>query len=156
MPRFHRQDYEFVAADPGHGVACTEDRLESARQRSQDCIARSVAADVVDVLEPVEIDHDKCEGLPGTSRAAESLLDPIVQEHAVGESSQGVAQSLCGRSSELQVEQDSAGGGEERKDDECRDDVIRGLTQNRRKQARDEHERREGQSPRERATQMPP
>ena len=59
----HRQDDELVAADAGDRVASRRIASNRRAKRPQDCVAGSVAADVVDVLEAVEVDHDEREGL---------------------------------------------------------------------------------------------
>ena len=58
--------------------------------------------------------------------------------------------------SEPPVEHDAARGGDEREEHERGDDVVGRLAEDRGEQARDEHERRQGESPCERAAQMPP
>ena len=65
--RAHREDDELVASDPRDGVRLAHDGLEAPRERLQDEIAGAVAADVVDVLEPVEVDGDQRERLTGTA-----------------------------------------------------------------------------------------
>ena len=62
-PRAHREHHELVAADAGDGVRLAHDCLESAGERSQHGVAGTVTADVVDVLEAVEVDHDERERL---------------------------------------------------------------------------------------------
>ena len=62
-PRAHREHHELVAADAGDGVRLAHDCLESAGERSQHGIPGTVTADVVDVLEAVEVDHDERERL---------------------------------------------------------------------------------------------
>ena len=58
-----REDDELVSTDACHGVCFTYDRLESACECLQHDVAGTVAPDVVDVLEAVEVDCDEREGL---------------------------------------------------------------------------------------------
>ena len=53
------EDHELVAADARDGVARADDRLEAAGERAQDGVAGAVTADVVHVLEAVEVDADQ-------------------------------------------------------------------------------------------------
>ena len=52
-----REHDELVAADACDGVRFADDRLEAPRERLQNGVAGAVAADVVDVLEAVEVDR---------------------------------------------------------------------------------------------------
>ena len=65
--RAHREHDELVAADAGDRVGLADDCLEPAGERSQHGIAGTVAADVVDVLEAVEVDGDQRERLARAS-----------------------------------------------------------------------------------------
>jgi hypothetical protein len=56
-----------------------------------------VPADVVDVLEPVEVDDDERETLAGAPASPQGLLDPVVQQNSVGEPGERIVQSLCRR-----------------------------------------------------------
>src|SRR3990170_4634276 len=55
------QDDELVSADSRDGVHLAHDRLEAPGKGLQHHVAGAVATDVVDVLEPVEVDHDQRE-----------------------------------------------------------------------------------------------
>ena len=90
-PGSDREDDELVAADARDRVRLAHDRLEPARERLQHAVACAVTADVVDVLEAVEVDRDERERLARPSRAAERLLDAVVEQHAVGQPGQRVA-----------------------------------------------------------------
>ena len=57
-PGAQRDDDELVPADSGDGVAVTHNRLEAPREDLQHVVPGIVAADVVHVLEAVEIDGD--------------------------------------------------------------------------------------------------
>ena len=89
--RREREDDELVAADARHGVAGAHDRLEASRQRAQDRVAGAVTADVVDVLEAVEVDDDERERLVRPARTMERLLDAILEQHSVRQPGERIA-----------------------------------------------------------------
>jgi hypothetical protein len=62
-PGAHRHDDELVTADPGDGVALAQHGLEASGEDLQHVVPGPVAADVVHVLEAVEIDGDHRERL---------------------------------------------------------------------------------------------
>jgi len=53
-----------------------------------------VAESVVDVLEPVEVEHEDCQLFVVPSGHVEGVLDPIVKEHAVRQTGEPVVQGL--------------------------------------------------------------
>ena len=111
-----------------------------------------MAAHVVDVLEAVEVDRDEREGLARPARAAERLLDAVVEQDAVGQAGQRVAERLGVGAVDAQVEEDADRGRDESADDERGDDVVGRLAEERRREARHEHERGQAQRPHERAS----
>ena len=119
-----REDDEFVAPDSSHGVACADDRLEAARQTPQHGISGAVSADIVHVLEPVEIDDDEGEALPAALRAPQCLLDSIVEQDAVGKFGQRITQGLGARAMEAPVESEPAHAGGQADDHERGHDPI--------------------------------
>ena len=68
------------------------DALETLRDHAEDDVPHLVPADVVDALEPVEIDDEERERLCGPLRPRERLLDPVVQQRAVRQARQRIAQ----------------------------------------------------------------
>ena len=78
--RADREDDELVAADPGDGVARPDDGLEPTRDALQHLVARVVPADVVDLLEAVEVDDHQRERVRRAPRALQRLLDPVVEQ----------------------------------------------------------------------------
>ena len=78
-----REHDELVTADAGDRVRFPDDRFEAPREGLQHDVARPVPADVVDVLEPVQVDGDQREGLARTAGAPDRLLDAVVEQHAV-------------------------------------------------------------------------
>ena len=87
-----REDDELVAAHAGDGVRLADDRLEAPSDRPQHLVARFVSPDVVDALEPVEIDDEERERLPAASSASERLCDPVVEQRAIREAGQPITQ----------------------------------------------------------------
>ena len=59
---------------------------------AQDGVAGLVAADVVDALEPVEVDDEQRERLGRPLGARERLLDPVVEQRAVRQTGERVAE----------------------------------------------------------------
>src|SRR5262249_59408399 len=92
--RPERQDDELVPADPRDGVARAHDVFETPCERAEDGVARAVAAQVVDVLEPVEVDDDERERLAVPARAPERLLDPVLEQDTVREARQRGAERV--------------------------------------------------------------
>ncbi len=72
-------------------VAPAGDGLQQpGRQLAQQLVARGVAADVVDLLEAVEVaEQDRTAGT-----GAERLLEPVGEQHPVGQPGEGVVQRL--------------------------------------------------------------
>ena len=56
---------EFVSADPDRVILRTEDSAHAIGDQTQDGIARRMAVIVVDLLEPVDIDHGHGDGFVG-------------------------------------------------------------------------------------------
>ena len=69
---------------------------------------------VVHVLEAVEVDRDEGERLARAPRAAERLLDAIVEQHTVRKSGEWVAERFRVSVFEAPIENDPCGGGDER------------------------------------------
>src|ERR1700692_625469 len=76
-----QQQRELVAAEPGHGVARSQDARESTRERNQEMITDRVAEAVVDELEAIDVQeqHGASEARlpPG---ALQDLIDPIHEQ----------------------------------------------------------------------------
>ena len=142
-----REHDELVASDARDRVGLAHDRLEPPRERLEHDVARAVAADVVDVLEAVEVDRDQRERLARPARASERLLDAVVEEDAVRQAGERIAERLRVGDLDAQVEEDADGRCDERADDERGDDVVGRLAEQCGREARDEHERGQAQSP---------
>ena len=90
---------ELVAAETRDRVARPERQLQAARDLDEEAVALLVAEGVVDLLEAVEVEQHHGELVAGPRRAADRVLGPVVEEHAVREARQTV------------VERDLLGGG---------------------------------------------
>ncbi len=127
LRRSDRQHHELVAADARDGVRLAHDRLEAAGDRPQDGVARLVSADVVDALEPVEVDDEQRERFPRASRARERLRDAVVQQVAVREPGERVAEGGALRCEQAGDEQRGRCAGQRRdrhRDHECGDRAL--------------------------------
>ena len=90
--RAEREHDEFVPSDARDRVDAADHALETLRDHAEDDVPHLVPADVVDALEPVEIDDEERERLCRALRPRERLRDPIVQQRAVREARQWIAQ----------------------------------------------------------------
>jgi hypothetical protein len=85
------QDHrELVAAQPRHGVARAEGRVQHLGQAFQQGVARVVAQGVVDVLEVVDVDHDQAEQLAHDLRGVDGLLELAIEIRPVRQAGQAV------------------------------------------------------------------
>ena len=116
-------------------------------ERLQHEIAGAMPADVVHVLEAVEVDRDEGERLARAPRAAERLLDAVVEQHTVREAGERVAERFRVSVLEAPIEDDACRGGDEREHDESRRNVVGCLAEDGREQARAEHERGQDAAP---------
>ena len=85
-------DDELVAAQPGHGVARPQRRVDAARDADQHLVADVVAERVVDVLEPVEVDEQHGDGARAAVRAGQRGVEPVAQQPPVRQVGQAVVQ----------------------------------------------------------------
>ena len=86
------QEDELVAGEPGERVARADQSREPVRDRYQQLIADLMAVDVVDLLEPVEVDEQNRRGRAHTFGALGDVVDSFLQEQPVREPCQGVVQ----------------------------------------------------------------
>ncbi len=99
-PGQHR--HEFVAADPGQGVAVAQRAAQAHRRHLQHGVAQRVAEAVVDLFKTVETDGGDREAVARAARVGDHHPYPVRQQHPVGQLGQGVvgrhvAQALFGR-----------------------------------------------------------
>ena len=90
--RARQQDRELVAAQPGDGVGRAQRPLQARPDFGQQQIAELMAERVVDVLEAVEVEQQDRHVVTGALRASDGVLDPVVEQGAVGQGGQRVVQ----------------------------------------------------------------
>ena len=83
---------ELVAAQAGRGVALAEAAAETVGDRAEQLVARVVAVAVVDGLELVDVEQEHADAGPA---AVQRVLQPVVEERAVGELRERVVESLA-------------------------------------------------------------
>ena len=69
------------------------DRLQSLADLAKQRIADRVAERVVDVLEPIEIDHEQRAALLAMVRVAQSFVERLTHHRAIGQAGQRVRTS---------------------------------------------------------------
>ena len=67
---------------------------EAAGDLLQQLVAGAVAEAVVDLLEPVEVDEQHREHVPGPRGAGQRLVEPVAEQRAVGEVGEAVVERL--------------------------------------------------------------
>jgi hypothetical protein len=93
--RLHRvqvgqQDHEFIAAQPRDRIHRAQGLLQPLRDLHQQPVARIVAEAVVHGLEAVQVEIGHSEQLAGALGLGHGLLQPVCQQHAVGQPGQRV------------------------------------------------------------------
>ena len=122
------EDDELVAADARDGVARAHDGLEPARDALQDLIAGVVPADVVDLLESVEVDGHQREGVRCAAGPLQRLVDAVVEQRSVREPRQRVPErQRLGRPGPVR-EPEGCGGRNRHRDEEHHRRRPRGST----------------------------
>ena len=84
------QDGEFVAAEPRRDARPGEPVGQDAPDAAQHVVAGLVPEEVVDLLEPVEVEAEHGELLPAAARGGEGLLDARVEHRPVRQARQGI------------------------------------------------------------------
>jgi hypothetical protein len=87
-----QQDPELVTAEPRGGVARAQARRDPPRHELEEPVALRVAASVVHRLEVVQVEEQHRELRVRARAARERVLDPVVEQRAVGEARQGVVE----------------------------------------------------------------
>ena len=90
-------DDELVAAEAGDGVAGAHDPAQPVGHRHQQLVAGGVTPAVVDQLETVEVDEQHRHLAARPAGAGQGLVEPLGQQHAVGQPGQGVVDGLVGQ-----------------------------------------------------------
>ena len=80
-----QEDGELVPAHPGHGVLAADGVHQPLADLLDEVVARGVAQRVVDGLEVVQVDEEHAHRLAHPARAHQLLLDPVLEEPAVGQ-----------------------------------------------------------------------
>ena len=87
-PGQHR--LELVAAEPADLAVVAHHRLQPLGDLAQQRIADRVAERVVDVLEPIEIDHEQRAALLPVGRVAQRLVERLSHHRPIGQAGQRV------------------------------------------------------------------
>ena len=90
--RPEQQDGELVAAQTGDRVGAAQRLLQTRADLGQQPIADLVTERVVDVLEAIEIQQQHGHLLARPLRVFDRLLDPVVEQGAIGQPGQRVVQ----------------------------------------------------------------
>ncbi|MNI89298.1 hypothetical protein D3C73_1466850 [compost metagenome] len=91
------QQHELIAADSGQGILVTHVLAQAQRHFSQQQIAHVMAERIVDRLEAVQIDEHQRKTAALRLHRRHCLLDAISQQHAIGQTGQGVVQGQLGQ-----------------------------------------------------------
>ncbi len=86
------QNHELVAADPVRGVGRAHRRAEAFADRADALVAGLVAERVVDLLQPVEIEHHEAEAGAGARAARDLALEILVERTVVAEAGEAVGE----------------------------------------------------------------
>ena len=85
-----QEDGELVAAHPGHRVLAADGLDQALADLLDEDVAGGVPVGVVDRLEVVEVDEEHADRLAHPARPDELLLDPVLEQPAVGEAGERV------------------------------------------------------------------
>ena len=85
-----KDDGELLAADAADDVARAHERRRHLAERDEDLVPDAVAADVVDALELVDVEHEQGDGVACTARACQLCAEPLVEVAVVEEAGQRV------------------------------------------------------------------
>ena len=87
-------DREFVAADARDGVGLAHQAAQPIADLGDQPVAGIVAERVVDLLEAVEIEHQQRDLLAGAAIAGQRLIEPVLEQGAIGEPGELIVQRL--------------------------------------------------------------
>ena len=82
---FGKQHHEFIAALPAYGVRTAYTFHQPLGDGLQKLVPDGMAQRVVDVLEAIQVQKQDCHSLVVTGRHRDGLADPVVQQHAIGQ-----------------------------------------------------------------------
>ena len=94
LRRVREQDGELVAPKPRHRVTSSGQRRKPPGHLPQHLVPDCVAKGVIDLLEPVDVEHQKGELLVPPPRLLEGVLHPSMEQHPVRQAREPVVQSL--------------------------------------------------------------
>ena len=83
-------DRKLVAAQPRHHLIVVENARDALCDGLQRSVARRVPEQVVDLLEPVEVEAQNGEPPPGVQRRFDLLIELLVEAGAIGKPGEGV------------------------------------------------------------------
>ena len=96
-----QQDGELVTAHPGEQVAVLQGALQAGADQAQQVVADTVPEAVVDLLEPVQVDHE--DGARPATVAVDGGLQLLDEAAAVGQPGQRILVGLGGQLREAQL-----------------------------------------------------
>ena len=80
-----QNDHEFVAAQPRHGIGLAHCARQALRNGLQELVACVVTQRVVDALEVIEVQKKASDLIAFPRRLRDDLLQPLVEQHPVGQ-----------------------------------------------------------------------
>jgi hypothetical protein len=90
-PGAAQQQREFIAADPGDVVAVAHGlRAQAMRDLGQQPVAEGRPQHIIDVLEPVQVEHQHRQRFAGFSGLADRLFEQLVEALAVGQAGETI------------------------------------------------------------------
>ncbi len=87
-------DHELVPAEPGHGVRGPDGRHQPPAEADQQRVAGRVAVEVIDRLEPVEVDEQHARHARIAPGARERVDQPLTAQRAVGKAGERVMERV--------------------------------------------------------------
>ena len=96
---FRKQHDEFIASLPAHRVRAAYAIHQALGDGLKKLVADRMSQGIVDVLEAVQIQKQHRDSFLVTRRQGDRLADPVVQQHAIGQTGQKV---VLGRMGHLQ------------------------------------------------------
>jgi NADH:ubiquinone oxidoreductase subunit F (NADH-binding) len=82
----HLQDSEFIAAEPCDGILWLRAGTKALRDRSKQLVSGTMTKRIVDRLEPIQIEHENCKLICGTTPSRNSMLESLKEQQPVRES----------------------------------------------------------------------